>query len=95
MQHEMVELRNEIDALDEQVVALLARRFALTHRVGLLKAQIGETPLNSQRQIQRRELLQRLALMYSVDAPLVLDLFSRIQKETLASHARLAAANAG
>jgi chorismate mutase len=89
-QIEMTSIRMEIDSVDEQVVALLARRFALTHRVGELKAAIGEAPLNAARQAQRRQFLERLAVTHRVESRLIMDLFARIQKETLASHARLA-----
>lgn len=90
VQSEMSMVRKEIDILDEQIVCLLAKRFSLTRRVGVLKAQIGQPPVEPARQSHRRQLLQGLASAHGVDAELVTDLFARIQQDTVASHARLA-----
>ena len=35
------ELRADVDTIDAAVVAMLAERFRVTHRIGLLKAQAG------------------------------------------------------
>src|ERR1700759_1837495 len=90
LQSEMSMVRKEIDLLDEQIIRLLAKRFSFTHRVGLLKVQIGETPMDPARQGHRRQLLQELASRHGVDATLVGDLFGRIQRDTVANHSRLA-----
>ena len=90
LQSEMSMVRKKIDLLDEQIIRLLARRFSFTHRVGLLKAEIGETPIDPARQAHRRQLLRELASTYGVDVDLVEDLFARIQRDTVANHSRLA-----
>lgn len=90
VQEDLLRLKAKIDATDETIVALLSKRFALTHRVGELKAMVGEAPLNPQRQAERQRLLQMLATFHGVGFTLVSDLFARVQRETLAMHERLA-----
>jgi chorismate mutase len=89
MEARLADLRTEIDSVDGQLVTLLARRFKLTHEVGIWKAQVGEAPLHPERQEQRKRLLTKLALDCGLDPALVFDLFARIQRETVANHTRL------
>ncbi len=56
----LLEYRRELDALDAQFVSLLAARFAITHRVGALKASHGVAaadPAREQAQLERLVLL--------------------------------------
>ena len=41
MPTELEKLRDQIDAVDSELVALLARRAALTEQVGLYKSKVG------------------------------------------------------
>lgn len=87
---EMRQVRQQIDRVDEAIVRLMAKRFALTHRVGELKAEQGEQPLDAERQAQRRRLLAELASRYGV-APQLLDgVFAVVQEEVVKRHRHLA-----
>jgi chorismate mutase/prephenate dehydratase len=51
------QLRKRIDRLDDRIVALLARRFALARRIGRIKARTGNKVCDPKRE---REILARL-----------------------------------
>ena len=48
-QDEMTALRRDIDSLDDELVDVLQRRFALTRKVGVLKRQHRQPPLDPSR----------------------------------------------
>jgi chorismate mutase len=80
------ERRAEIDALDDELCALLARRLTLTDAVGRCKARTGEPPEEPRRQQQRKALLDALAVRYRLPSALVFGLFGLIKAEVLVRH---------
>jgi chorismate mutase len=90
------EHRCELDALDAQLVSLLAARFSVTRRVGALKAAHGAAAADPTREKEQLERL--LALSGELDLPTEV---TRAVYETLfrfvrANHlAQAAATNAG
>lgn len=72
---EVQRLRREMDALDDQIRALLIERLRLSREIIALKARQGLSELDSERQ---REILNRLADTLSADEA---DLIQRIYGE--------------
>ena len=86
---ELLQVRDQIDAIDEQLVALLAQRFDLTHRVGLLKADKELSSLDSSREAEKLARLTELCESRGLNADLVRELFSRIMQEVVQNHDKL------
>ena len=58
---ELLEARGSIDNIDAALVHLLAERFKLTQRVGVLKAQYGAPPADPAREARQIARLRALA----------------------------------
>jgi len=63
----LLEYRRELDALDAQFVSLLAARFAVTRRIGALKAAHGAAAADPAR--EHAQLQRLLALSGELDLP--------------------------
>lgn len=85
----LLELRKEIDQLDQQLVELLARRFQLTHEVGILKADNGLEAVDADRESQKLARIRELCQQNGVNPGLGDELFSRIMKEVVRNHHNL------
>ena len=89
---ELLQYRERIDNIDEEILTALARRFEVTVRVGQLKAQHG---LDSVDPVREQEKLQRLcasAEQKGLDSKLVHELFQRVFNEVVKNHRQLLAA---
>ncbi len=89
---ELLQFRERIDSIDEEILCALARRFEVTERVGQLKAQHG---LESVDPVREQEKLQRLrvsAEQKGLDSKLVHELFQRVFNEVVKNHRQLLAA---
>lgn len=64
---ELGELRDSIDNMDAALVHLLAERFKITQRVGILKAKHGLPPADPAREAAQIERLRALALEAKLD----------------------------
>lgn len=62
-------LRREIDSIDDQILALLVRRFAATARVGASKAKDGSLSSSPIRPAREATMLRRLAVQGGADVP--------------------------
>lgn len=76
------ELRHGIDELDSQLIELLARRAALTIKVGEVKAKTGMPVYVPEREAQMLEIRQAQAAECGVSESLVEDLMRRIMRES-------------
>jgi len=86
---ELLELRDKLDVLDSEIVDLLARRFALTQRVGELKASHALNSLDSSREAQKLARIEALCQERGLNAELVFALFVQIMEEVVRNHERL------
>lgn len=86
---ELESLRREIDAIDERFVTLLAERFAVTRRVGQIKAERGLPPQDSTREAQIEEKVRRLAAEHHLDPTLVSDVLRAVIDRVVAEHRAL------
>ena len=78
MPTELEKLRDQIDAVDSELVALLARRAALTEQVGLYKSKVGLPVYVPAREAELIEQRCEQAKAMGVPPTLVEDLLRRI-----------------
>lgn len=86
---ELTKIRDRIDEIDQGIVELLRERFALTHDVGLLKANRELSALDARREEEKLRALAELSEASNLDPDLVRDLFRRIMNEVVRNHERL------
>lgn len=83
---ELGELRGQIDQIDAEILALLARRFAVTGRVGELKAEFGLNSVDPIREQEKLQKLRALATEKGLNSDFVHDLFQHIFNEVVKNH---------
>ncbi|HJO12200.1 MAG: chorismate mutase [Gammaproteobacteria bacterium] len=87
---ELLEARVEIDRIDRELIALLAKRFALTHRIGKLKAASNLNPVDPAREALKLEEIRALCEQHQLNPQLVTSLFTQIMEEVVKKHQLLA-----
>ena len=90
---ELQTLRQHIDAIDEELVALLARRFEVTDQVGELKAKWGLGAVDADRESAQAQRLHLLAGKFCVSPALVNRIFRSIVDQVVLDHKAKAAAS--
>lgn len=85
----LLEAREKIDEIDRKLVEILAERFALTHQVGVLKADQELAAVDSAREAEKLAELQQLCEERKLNPELVTELFRRIMEEVVNNHKRL------
>ncbi len=83
---ELDELRNLIDEVDDEILHLLARRFALTTEVGYYKAQNNLEPLDATREAKQYKKLKKLATEYGLPAGIEKDIFEIFMQYSKQQH---------
>ena len=86
---ELLAAREQIDAIDRELVALLGKRFESTHQVGILKASQALAPVDATREAEKLAELSALCEKYNLNPALVTELFSKIMAEVVQNHRRL------
>jgi chorismate mutase len=86
---QLLEIREKIDAVDRKLVLLLAERFALTNRVGHLKARNQLQAVDPDREARKLEALRALSREHDLNPDLVADLFTQIMAEVVKNHRRI------
>ena len=79
-------LRHSIDNLDAALVHLLAERFKLTQRVGVLKATHALPPADPEREAQQMERLRRLAVDAQLDPAFAEKFLAFVISEVIRHH---------
>ena len=64
---ELDEFRASIDNLDDAIMCMLAERFKITKKVGILKSEQGLAPADPQREAQQISRLRELAKQSGLD----------------------------
>lgn len=83
---ELLALRARIDAIDDELVQVLARRFAATHEVGRLKAERQLDSVDPERERLKLQQLRQQAEQQGLDAAFVEALFQDIFREVVKRH---------
>jgi len=86
MPEELLRLREQIDALDEELLQVLAKRFQVTAQVGMLKAINGLDSLDEEREARKLETLQAAALEKELNPGFIGELFQMIFAEVVNNH---------
>ena len=84
------ELRADVDTIDAAVVAMLAERFRVTHRIGLLKAQAGFASADMHRESAQIAALRDKADDYGLDPDLAEAYLHLVADAAKRDHERLA-----
>jgi len=79
-------LRAQIDYIDARLISLLGRRFKLTRRVGLLKANSGLASLDASREQAQDERYAELAATADIDANMVRQVFDDVRATVRHEH---------
>ncbi len=82
-------LREQIDRIDQSLVLLLANRFALTRRVGRLKADNRLDAFDPQREECKLREIRTLCQQHDVNPELVADILGQIMREVVRNHEAL------
>lgn len=86
MSSKLESLRAAIDQIDEQLIALLGRRFAITAEVGRMKASQAMPPVDVEREEAQRRKYARLAAGHGVKEDLVQSLFRSVIEQVVLNH---------
>ncbi|MCB1665827.1 MAG: chorismate mutase [Pseudomonadales bacterium] len=92
---ELLRVREQIDRIDHGLVLLLANRFALTHRVGELKAEHGLEALDPERESRKLAEIRAQCEKQGVNPDLVADILERVMREVVRNHQVIKARQAG
>ncbi|WP_284617624.1 chorismate mutase [Aquabacterium humicola] len=79
-------LRAEIDQLDDELVRLLARRFAVTREVGRLKARAALPAVDADREAAQQQRHRQLAAASGLAPQLVAAVFRLVIEEVVREH---------
>lgn len=79
-------LRVQIDAVDEQLIALLGQRFRLTDQVGQLKARHQQGAVDPAREQSQMERIRELAVAAGVAPALAENLLRAVIDEVVENH---------
>ena len=86
---ELLQLRESIDHIDEEIIAALARRFAVTEQVGQLKARHNLESVDPVREQEKLQRLRNQAEQHGINADFVRSLFQQIFDEVVKNHRHL------
>ncbi|GJM13318.1 MAG: hypothetical protein DHS20C12_17210 [Pseudohongiella sp.] len=86
---ELLAAREQIDAIDQELLELLGKRFECTHQVGLIKASQALEPVDASREAEKLAQLSALCEKYNLNPALVTELFSKIMGEAVKNHRQL------
>lgn len=90
---ELLAVRDKIDDTDERLLDLLAERFELTHRVGLLKAKQNLNSFDGTREAEKLARLTELSEQRNLNPELVMALFRQIMQQVVRNHESLKSAD--
>lgn len=88
---ELQTLRQQIDRLDHGLVLMLANRFALTRRVGELKARADLNAFDPRREEEKIRDIKLLCEQHGLNPALMADILAQIMRETVKNHERIRA----
>lgn len=83
---ELQELREQIDRLDQSLVLLLANRFALTRRVGRIKARNGLQSFDPDREQGKLDAIATLCREHELNPELMDGILREIMREVVRNH---------
>lgn len=88
-EEQLPQLRRRIDDIDQQLVHLLAERFAITHEVGLIKKTQGMPAVDPERELRQTERIVQLARSSGLDEAFAIRFLRTIIDEVVSNHKKL------
>lgn len=85
----LIKLRKLIDQNDTKLVAILARRFEITKRVGEYKQKNNLKPYDKKREQEMFKGRADLAKKLKLNPEMIIKIFKAITKESRANHAKI------
>ncbi|HDZ10097.1 chorismate mutase [Pseudohongiella sp.] len=89
--NELLALRKQIDRLDQSLVLLLANRFALTRKVGEIKARAQLESFDPKREAQKLVDIRDACTRHELNPDMMADILAQIMRETVSNHERIKA----
>lgn len=86
MTNTLQDLREQIDAIDRQWIEALAKRFAITQKVGELKRDKNIESVDPEREARQMEHIAELAKEYGISPTLARDILRLIIDEVVKNH---------
>ena len=83
---ELLQLRDSIDSIDEEILSALARRFEITNKVGQLKATHGLESVDPVREQEKLMRLRQSAEQKGLSSRFVHELFQQLFNEVVKNH---------
>ncbi len=83
MKKSLKDLRNEIDAVDDELLKIIAERIDLVREIGLLKKEIKTQPLDEKRWQEVLTRIKIMALKYKLPEKLIEKIYEEIHQEAL------------
>ena len=83
---ELLQLRDSIDSIDEEILSALARRFEITNKVGQLKAAQGLESVDPVREQEKLQRLRQSAEQKGLNTRFIHELFQQLFNEVVKNH---------
>ena len=85
-QSELKILREKVDAIDSEVVELLAKRFEVTAQIGKLKALESLNPIDPNREADQIKRYEQLAVSKGLNPEILVNVFRVIIDDVVRRH---------
>jgi chorismate mutase len=86
MKHSLDEFRKSIDRIDSAILFLLAERFNITEKVGILKKENDLEGLDPERREEQHKTLKKVAEMAGLEMDIAQKFSELIHQEVLRRH---------
>ncbi|QHW33071.1 chorismate mutase [Paenibacillus rhizovicinus] len=86
---DLAELRTNIDDIDRQLIALLAKRFACTEEVGIYKEQHGLPAQDASREAQQFQKIAQYAQEHGLNPEYAAAIFRHLMDLVISRHLEL------
>jgi chorismate mutase len=83
------ELRNDIDEIDQKIIALLAQRFKYTEEVGIYKAKNHQNAQDTNREYQQFQKIIQLSEQNGLNPEYTSEIYRRIIDIVISRHQEL------
>ena len=81
--------RKEIDVVDSDICKLIAKRFAITHKVGIYKSKNNIKAEDKKREAEIMEVLDKKAMKLKINSIMLRKIFKIIIKEAKKNHKKI------
>lgn len=88
-QSELLALRDKVDAIDADVIELLAKRFEVTTQIGKLKARESLNSIDPGREANQIKRYEQLAASKNLNPDVVINVFRLVIAEVVRRHAEV------